>query len=408
MINVEGGELEIDPSGKILKEFRNKPKHPAYGIDEEGNTMSTPGNIIIPKTTVFGINTKKYKERMYDPMFVNTAKHNLKYNQKINQMKEEKIQMAKYGGKIMKYGFGGENALTRSGNYSFEDYAQDQRGPGYGEDMQVMTPRSTGFVPTNFTSQLFEPIRGQYANQPLPSQGSDWDNSLNKTTNSSNPNNPNGKDIAGAVATYGPVLYNLGRSLFDKPIKFNSSNYTTTPNLKFDPLTGHSGRNDMKGAYASARAGVRNLSGTGAQLQALTGLTNRYFEQLGKFNENLENTNKMGIFEASKANKSIEGQNGQIRFDVDMLKERTRSNRADFGSKGVTQISQAYQAERNNKMLYEYLNKYNKTDNTPMGEPIFAGGYNTNATAQNTSNPTYAPSANGLGFNTMWKNYFKR
>lgn len=403
MINVEGGELEIDPSGKILKEFRNKPKHPAFGIDEEGNTMSTPGNIIIPKTTVFGINTKKYKERMYDPMFVNTAKHNLKYNQKINQMKEEKIQMAKYGGKIMKYGGDGPSIVGPRADGGFFGFDNNRTDP-------------MNFMPSLGSNNTIQNLSPQYGpNQSVNSSYGNYNDSGN-IMGSGQDNKPfnlglnsgDAKDIAGAAATYGPVLYNLGRSLFDKPVKFNSSNYTTNPNLKFDPLTGNSGRNDMKGAYASARAGVRNLSGTGAQLQALTGLTNKYFEQLGKFNENLENTNKMGIFEASKANKTIEGQNGQIRFDVDMLKERTRANRADFGSKGVTQISQAYQAERNNKMLYEYLNKYNKTDNTPMGDPIFAGGYNTNATAQNTSSPTYAPSANGLGFNTMWKNYFKR
>lgn len=49
LINVEGQELEVDPQGNIVKDFKNKPPHPIQGINPDGNIMATEGNIIIPK-----------------------------------------------------------------------------------------------------------------------------------------------------------------------------------------------------------------------------------------------------------------------------------------------------------------------------------------------------------------------
>lgn len=322
MINVEGGELEVTPSGKIVKEFINKPKHPAYGMDQNGNTMSTVGNIIIPKSGKLG--AKNFKEG--DAITKRSIMNSLKYR----QSKREPINM---------FGTGGKNKGNKAS--IFENVDPQITDPYYGETINKM--------PSTFSSE------NNYLNlQPQYTE--------NKTTTGMKPvnipfekDNNNFNTFLGKAATYGPALYNLGRSIFDKPYQAKMSDYQVNADVKFDTLKGNAGRADMRNFYNSARRSIRNIGSGSAQLQGQIALANKLFESTGKFNEDLENRNKLGIFDASKFNKGILQSNAQMRFQVDTLNEQSRANKRNFGSTAVGQLSDIMQNERNNKIMYELL-----------------------------------------------------
>ena len=47
VVNIEKDELEVK-NGKIIRDFKDRPAHPKYGINPEGTVLATAGNYIIP------------------------------------------------------------------------------------------------------------------------------------------------------------------------------------------------------------------------------------------------------------------------------------------------------------------------------------------------------------------------
>ena len=224
--------------------------------------------------------------------------------------------------------------------------------------------------------------------------------------------------IAGQVGTYLPALYNIGRSIFDKSYQMNPNDYIVDANLKFPELKGEAGRLDMRNAFNASRRSIRNMGSGSPQLQGQIALANRMFESLGKFNEDLENRNKSGRFEASRFNKGIEQSNARTRFDINMFNEQSRANKRNFGAKGIEQTSQILQNNSNNNLMMNYLkssypgyniNKYTgqgSYSNTGNNNPIFGGSYN--STASTTVPTTTSGTPPTTAFSTMWLNNFNK
>jgi len=416
LINVEGGELEVDPSGKIIKHFRNKPQHPAYGIDAKGNTMSTLGNIIIPKYMA-----KEYEKRKGDSVYIKTALANLRYKQSLREKEEamNSMQIAKGGGKVKKYG-GDEGSIVGPINTTGPRVDLGEYDPNYGMPIHGMRTLGSSKLPFNFISPQPEYNANQYfpelASSKMPINIPDTttpSTTTPSTTTSSDWQELSGGQkagyIAGKVGTYLPALYNVGRSLFDKSYQMNPQDYMVNPDTKFEDLKGEAGRLDMRNAFNASRRSIRNMGSGSAQLQGQLALANRMFESLGKFNENLENTNKMGRFEAAKFNKGLQGQNAQMRLGVDTFNEQSRANRRNFGAKGIEQTSQLLQNERNNNLMMSYLKSaYPGFDiNKFTGESSYNSQPNTNPVFKGPYTPSISNTNSGMAFNTMWTNYFK-
>ncbi|HNQ21430.1 MAG TPA: hypothetical protein PKI46_10250, partial [Bacteroidales bacterium] len=310
---------------------------------------------------------KEYEKRKGDSVYIKTALANLRYKQSLREKEEamNSMQIAKGGGKVKKYG-GDEGSIVGPINTTGPRVDLGEYDPNYGMPIHGMRTLGSSKLPFNFISPQPEYNANQYfpelASSKMPINIPDTttpSTTTPSTTTSSDWQELSGGQkagyIAGKVGTYLPALYNVGRSLFDKSYQMNPQDYMVNPDTKFEDLKGEAGRLDMRNAFNASRRSIRNMGSGSAQLQGQLALANRMFESLGKFNENLENTNKMGRFEAAKFNKGLQGQNAQMRLGVDTFNEQSRANRRNFGAKGIEQTSQLLQNERNNNLMMSYL-----------------------------------------------------
>lgn len=388
IINVEKGELEVNPNTlAVVKEFRNKPKHPANGIDEQGNTMATVDNIIIPVRTK-GLGGQQSLSKEYKNAS-DLRKKAIINNLKFAQARREGIKY-EYGGKIKKYdGSNGSVVGPRAdgGFYDFSNpvtttqttsvlggmsnmFATGQQmytGPGsryamnpygYNPTQGVLpntnnrpaytSPMNTNGMKYNPTSINFQPsndisgVAGTNKYSTSPSQPVDW----NKAAN-----------IGEKALEYSPAIYNMARGLFDKPLSLNENDYLVKDRVDAPVLTGDAGRRDLLRGYNLGKYNNRQLGGTQA---GMNNLFNTYADATSKFNENLENTNKVAKFEASKYNIENKFRNSQTKLGIKQFNEQNKAEKRNQVSKALTQGSDILQNERNNKIISNNLPNFLK------------------------------------------------
>lgn len=374
VINVEKGELEVDPNTlNIVKEFRNKPKHPAHGIDEQGNTMATVNNIIIPVRTK-GLGGQPLSEEYKKAS--DLRKKAIINNLKFAQARREGIKY-EYGGKIKKYdGTNGSVVGPRvdGGFYSFNDQGMSTN---YGTNNLINNPVTT------WTNNLFPKQPYSLSYDPASRQGVDSNGnavSINPMASASykvpgsefkSPSQPinwnQAKGIGEKALEYSPAIYNMARGIFDKPLSLNVNDYLVNDRVDAPVLTGDAGRRDLLKGYNLAKYNNRQLGGTQA---GMNNLFNNYADSVSKFNENLENTNKVAKFEASKYNIENKFRNSQTRLGIKQFNEQNKAEKRNQISKSLTQASDIFQNERNNKIIgnnlpnfLKYWN-YNEADGT--------------------------------------------
>lgn len=369
IINVEKGELEVNPNDlKIIKEFRNKPKHPSIGIDEQGNTMATVDNIIIPKKM-----NQLYKKGSI------LQKKAIINNLQFDQAKRDGTKYA-FGGAIKKYDGSNGSVVTPGprvdgGYYNFDNSFAPSNpimtntsgmfnfnlANNSGNYTPLMTSKGLNMDYTNMSNRepsISAPTRGlDMTNVNMNYSAEPSKNDLaykpsNSTTPSFDWNN-----AAGKALEYSPAIYNLGRGLFDKPLQLNEKDYLVNDQLNPPVLTGESGRRDMLKAYNLAKYNNRQTNGNQAGMNNLFG---KYSDSLASFNENLENKNKVAKFEADKYGIENKFKNASTRLNLKQFNEQNKAAKRDFTSKGLTQASDIYQNERNNEIMSRNLPNFLK------------------------------------------------
>jgi hypothetical protein len=372
LINVEKNELEVNPDSlEIVKHFKNKPNHPAYGIDEQGNTLATVGNVIIPKNM-----SDRYKKS--DTYQQKAMINNLKYKQALREG-----GVYQYGGMIKKYAEGSVVTGPRAdaGFYNFNNPITPPSTPNnvYGNfpradapDMNTIPSIQTS---TRLANRLANPIskwNTNTINKPLDySYNVAGRQELDRDGNrvSVNPMAPTNYqapgsefkqpmsmdrygDAASKIGIYAPAAYNLIRG-FDKAYSMDSSKYMTS-DIQAPQMTGDAGRRDMLTAYNTGKYNINQLNTSGT-LAALNNLNAGYIRGLGNYNEDLENRNKMLNFEASRSNQENQRNNNQLRMGLDQFNEQNREARQGLKATALTQGSEILQNERNNKMIAEAI-----------------------------------------------------
>ena len=382
LINVEKNELEVNPNSlEIVKHFKNKPNHPAYGIDEKGNTLATENNVIISQPY-------RLKYEKGDNHQKKAIINNLKYNQTkreggVYEYGLPNIPTAKYGGMIKKYAEGSVVTGPRadSGFYNFNNPVVPAPAPNnvYGNFPRADAPDMNTIPSIQTTNRLANRLSNPISkwntntiNKPLDysynvAGRQEFDKDGNRVSvNPMAPTNyqaPGSEfkqpmsmdkygDIASKVGMYAPAAYNLIRG-FEKPYSMDSSKYMTS-DIQAPQMTGDAGRRDMLTAYNTGKYNVNQLNTSGT-LSALNNLNTEYIKGLGKYNEDLENRNKMLNFEASRSNQENQRNNNQLRMGLDQFNEQNREARQGLKATALTQGSEILQSERNNKMIAEAI-----------------------------------------------------
>ncbi len=374
LINVERNELEVDPNSlKIIKHFKNKPNHPAYGIDEQGNTLATVGNVIIPQNM-----SKKYKQS--DTFQKKAMINNLKYKQTMREGGKYE-----YGGMIKKYdGSNGSVVGPRvdGGYYNFDNPIIPPSTPSnvYGNFPRVDAP-DMNTIPsiqtsTRLANRLSNPISKWNTNtinkplnysydvasrQELDRDGNPVSVNPMASNNYQAPGSESRKPMeignygntAAKLGMYAPAIYNLSRGLFDKAYNMDSSKYMTN-DIQAPQMTGDAGRRDMLTAYNTGKYNINQLRTSGT-LSGLINNNNKYSQSLATYNENLENKNKLLTFEASRSNQENQRGNNQLKMGIDQFNEQNKAAKRNFTSTALTQGSDIIQNERNNKMINESI-----------------------------------------------------
>ncbi len=332
-INAEKGELEVQPDGKIVRELRGFPKHPETGINTQGTYNAGAGNIIVPRKNA---NQYKTADKLLKDAFIN--------NLQFDQNKREEREKMKMGGKIRRYdnggGIFGYPKAPVNQNYNFMSTSNND----YNQNLD----NSEGYVNN---SQLIKPNMG-HDNNPNTSN-TDWQDGL------------------GYAATYAPTLYNLGRSILDKPYKMDANNYKPS-NINAPIMTGDSGRRDIREQSNAVANQIKGLNGSGV-MSALVANSHNTQKTLGNFNENLENQNKSSKFAADQFNASSNNDFLKTKLYVDQMNRSAVDNKQAGIAKGIGQLSGDYQTERNNKMMSGVLQDLYKNYEMKNGKWVLKG-----------------------------------
>lgn len=369
LINVERNELEVDPNSlKIIKHFKNKPNHPAYGIDEQGNTLATVGNVIIPKNM-----SKRYEKS--DTFQKKAMINNLKYKQTMREGGKYE-----YGGMIKKYAEGStitpsykQNWIMNNLGGPTNNYVEANKSPYPVSNTPLsswINPKpSNSLYGTNNSNPSVDSSGNPVSVNPMLRQGytpqgqqnidpAEYDKMLKQQNLSKY------SSTASKVGMYAPAIYNLGRGLFDKPYSMDNNKYMTS-DIQAPQMTGDAGRRDMLTAYNTGKYNINQLRTSGT-LSGLINNNNKYSQNLATYNENLENKNKLLTFEASRSNQDNQRGNNQLKMGIDQFNEQNKAAKRNFVSTALTQGSDIIQNERNNDIMYNQvmpnLYKYYTTD----------------------------------------------
>lgn len=166
-INVERGELLVDKDGRILTEYRGggMVPHPSDGsMDDRGTVPAQEGQFVITKKLA-----PSYKSAMEnnDKLYADAMRNNISFDKQRKEAKEQEQQaraqqmmMAKFGGMIGQYGYGG-------GIMKFDG------GAGVPGSFDYMNQYLAGVDPNNASYPLFKD----------PSGSGGYTYSFNPTTN---------------------------------------------------------------------------------------------------------------------------------------------------------------------------------------------------------------------------------
>lgn len=194
VINIEKGELEVDPkTGKVIRNYDTRPPHPEEGIDPRGNVEAGSNNFIIPKNR-----REEYLKavKSNDRLRQNALISNIQKDKEKKEFKEQEIK-EKEDEKMMKKGGWIKSAINPShkgwctplsnphctghrralairfkhGDLHKHNYGGIVQGPQTWQGLQNGSyPMNNGSFVNDFVGpQLFS--EGSYIDSPVPFMG---------------------------------------------------------------------------------------------------------------------------------------------------------------------------------------------------------------------------------------------
>jgi hypothetical protein len=240
-INVERGELLVDKGGKILTEYRGggMVPHPEDGsMDDRGTVPAQEGQFVITKRLA-----PNYKSAMTnnDKLYADAMRNNIAFDKQRKEAKQqsqqamaEQTMMAKFGGMVGQYGYGGGVKMYAAGGPPGPLEPSENTGYVYNfgeEDPSAATNMYDFDASTPFSAMNL----GMYSTQP------------SRYYSGSNPNiypspnaygNPAAAPVynAGNVTGYTPTNFRMPSvGAPNKNAFITSQVYGTNPNTSYGP-----------------------------------------------------------------------------------------------------------------------------------------------------------------------------
>ena len=150
-------------------------------------------------------------------------------------------------------------------------------------------------------------------------------------------NSANWGNAAQDMAGMAPILYNLGRGIFEKPYKMNAADYATAPTkfeaTKFDKTPFEQGRAQQM--YAMREKNFQDRAG---MLASHANLTQGQAEARNKW-QNAEAMRKQGV---NQFNTEIDARNKQMAMQVDIMNQQAKAARNEMFGKAMEQTAQTF------------------------------------------------------------------
>ena len=324
----EGG-IRVSPNAeaqdqeKMLDQNYILTDEPGSNLD--GKTMSISKRFDKDSNAISSRTDGKAKEAAIEYLKKNAMEKNEAYLAVVNANKMARLQkatnrfMKKYGGEIKKYYPGGSGDFSGSNNQGIND------------EKSRMFQRSPEGSPS--------PLDAMYNNL--------GNNTPNTSQNASNGSNFDLNGTLGDIGTAAPLIYNLGRGLFEKPEKLNANNYSV-PNVNANLIPENTGESEIRDSYSRGLYDMKN-SGVYSKLGQVNLSAQRAKNnserrlQLAGVNAGIKN-------QTAQTNTGINQYNAQNRFRTDDYNAQNRAAKNDFLGTAATQASDLIQNNRNNQM----------------------------------------------------------
>ena len=398
-INVEKNELEVKPSGAIVADFKNKPKHPSDPslIDPKGNTVASTANFIIPakfrdryltgdgitkKTIMRRVMADKQKSDKAVPMLYKTYKgfHKmkeggpldyLKFNPNFEDTGNDPESILPDGSGFNPLGSKGFTAeqmanpvlqdfLNSGGNAAdAESYMAFVNESGQPSDMPV----NNGAPSVERQNQVLGYAKSQLT-PPAPAaktgEGYQWPVSPNAPNMAQStpvasglPGKPpvvtNSKFDANkalnAFGTYAPTAYDIGMGLTAKAHQYKYGDYSNKQRMPYRDVNFNSIRQAIEQQGSIARKNAQQGSaGSGGSymsnaLQAGANTQNAIATAM----MNADRYNAEGRNSADSANMNLEARNNQLRFMLDTANRQNKAKKTEYLGRGLEGLSSATQ-----------------------------------------------------------------